>query len=153
MPESNGIKRLAYTPGEFAEFFGKSQTWAYRQIYANKIKAISAHGRIIIPLSEVERILGAAEEYNGRKRKRKKKESDSTKAARVTKEELKETASQIPNPWQLYLQQLRTGKKTSKVTEKVPSTSATDKGKPAKPETPLARLLRRTNHDKNLPGA
>lgn len=59
-------KRVAYSPGEFAELFGKSQTWGYRQIYAGKVKAITEHGRILIPAKEVERILESAGIYNGR---------------------------------------------------------------------------------------
>jgi hypothetical protein len=59
--------RVAFTPGEFAALFGKSQTWGYRQIYAGKVNAITEHGRILIPATEVERILGTAGRYNGLK--------------------------------------------------------------------------------------
>lgn len=58
--------RVAYSPGEFAELFGKGQTWGYRQIYAGKINAITEHGRILIPAREVERILESAGIYNGK---------------------------------------------------------------------------------------
>ncbi len=58
--------RVAYSPGEFAELFGKSQTWGYRQIYAGKVKAITEHGRILIPATEVERLLESAGIYHGR---------------------------------------------------------------------------------------
>ena len=58
--------RVAYSPGEFAELFGKSQTWGYRQIYAGKVKAITEHGRILIPATEVERLLESAGIYQGR---------------------------------------------------------------------------------------
>jgi hypothetical protein len=58
-------KRVAYSPGEFAELFGKSQTWGYRQIYAGKVNAITEHGRILIPAKEIERILEKAGIYNG----------------------------------------------------------------------------------------
>ena len=37
--------RVAFSPGEFAALFGKSQTWGYRQIYAGKVKAIDEYGR------------------------------------------------------------------------------------------------------------
>ena len=57
--------RVAYSPLEFAELFGKSQTWGYRQIYAGKVVTITQHGRILIPAKEVERILGNAGIYNG----------------------------------------------------------------------------------------
>lgn len=68
--------RVAYSPGEFAELFGKSQTWGYRQIYAGKVNAITEHGRILIPASEVERILQSAGIYNGKPTKTVKKGRD-----------------------------------------------------------------------------
>ena len=51
-------QRVTFSPGEFAALFGKSQTWGYRQIYAGKVKTITEYGRILIPASEVDRILG-----------------------------------------------------------------------------------------------
>jgi hypothetical protein len=59
-------QRFGFSPKEFGEANGKSATWAYRQIYAGRIKAISDCGRIIIPRSEVERFLARAAEYNPR---------------------------------------------------------------------------------------
>ena len=67
------LDRVAFSPGEFADLFGKSQTWGYRQIYAGKVKTITEYGRIQIPASEVERILGTAGTYNGLKPKVPKK--------------------------------------------------------------------------------
>lgn len=67
MPES--LKRVAYSPAEFAGMFGKSQTWGYRQIYAGKVKTITQHGRILIPAADVERILAEAGIYNGEKKR------------------------------------------------------------------------------------
>jgi hypothetical protein len=61
MPE-----RVAYSPQEFSALFGKSQTWGYRQIYAGKVEAISQFGRLMIPASEVERIVQTADQYSGR---------------------------------------------------------------------------------------
>ncbi len=61
-PES---KRVAYTPGEFAAFCGKSQTWGYRQISEGKINAHTKHGRILIPAVEVDNILQSAGIYDG----------------------------------------------------------------------------------------
>ena len=49
-------ERVAFTPTEFAAFFGHEQTWSYRQIYAGKIRVITGHGRMLIPKSEVERL-------------------------------------------------------------------------------------------------
>ena len=69
MPETSSLKRVAYSPGEFATLFGKSQTWGYRQIYAGHVKTITQHGRILIPAAEVDRILGKAGIYNGEKKR------------------------------------------------------------------------------------
>ena len=66
-------KRVAYSPAEFAELFGKSQTWGYRQIYAGKVTAITQHGRILIPAKEVEKILESAGIYNGLEKPKKAK--------------------------------------------------------------------------------
>src|SRR5262249_41321163 len=57
-------QRFSFSPREFAEANGKSATWAYRQIYAGRIKPISDCGRLIIPRSEVERFLARTVEYN-----------------------------------------------------------------------------------------
>jgi hypothetical protein len=63
------LDRVAFSPGEFASLFGKSQTWGYRQIYAGKVKTVTELGRILIPAGEVERVLGKAGAYNGLKPK------------------------------------------------------------------------------------
>ena len=67
--KTGGKERVAYSPGEFAALFGKSQTWGYRQIYAGKVKTITQHGRILIPAADVERILAEAGIYNGEKKR------------------------------------------------------------------------------------
>ena len=72
---SESPKHVGFSPGEFAELFGKSQTWGYRQIYAGKVKTITQHGRILIPAADVERILGEAGIYNGEKKRVAKVES------------------------------------------------------------------------------
>lgn len=59
-------KRMAYSPGEFAALFGKQQTWGYRQLYRGTVKAITQCGRIMIPRSEIDRLLGSAKEYDGK---------------------------------------------------------------------------------------
>jgi hypothetical protein len=69
MKDHPALSRVAFSPGEFAALFGKSQTWGYRQLYAGKVKSITEHGRILIPAKEVERILGSAGVYNGLKPK------------------------------------------------------------------------------------
>jgi predicted site-specific integrase-resolvase len=60
-------ERVVLTPTEFASIFGRHYTWAYRQIYAGKVKVISKLGRIMIPRSEVDRLLQTTETYNGKK--------------------------------------------------------------------------------------
>jgi helix-turn-helix protein len=47
-------ERLAFSPKEFAAALGKSPTYAYRQIYAGRIKPISDAGRLLIPRVEVD---------------------------------------------------------------------------------------------------
>jgi hypothetical protein len=56
--------RAAYSPREFAASCGKHPTWAYRLLYGGKIRAITELGRILIPASELERVLDLAEPYN-----------------------------------------------------------------------------------------
>src|SRR6266446_7630194 len=56
--------RAAYSPAEFAALFGRSPTWAYRQIYAGRIKPICDIGRLLIPRSEVDSFLARKAEYN-----------------------------------------------------------------------------------------
>jgi len=56
--------RAAYSPAEFAAACGKHPSWAYRLLYANKLKAVTELGRILIPASELERVLGLAGPYN-----------------------------------------------------------------------------------------
>lgn len=60
------IIRAGYSPAEFAGLFGKHPCWTYRQLYAGKVHAVTTLGRILIPASEVERILAPAEPYNPR---------------------------------------------------------------------------------------
>jgi hypothetical protein len=57
-------ERLALSPREFAAAVGRSPTYAYRQIYAGRIKPISDVGRLLIARSEVDRFLARGAEYN-----------------------------------------------------------------------------------------
>lgn len=66
------MEKVTYTPPEFAEIFGKERTWAYRQLYAGKVQAITEFGRTMIPKSEVDRLLKEAGRYLGAKAKVKK---------------------------------------------------------------------------------
>ena len=53
-------QRAALTPREFAAQFGRSQTWAYRLIYARAIKVIKPAGALLIPRAELDRLLNGA---------------------------------------------------------------------------------------------
>jgi len=57
-------QRLAFSPFEFGHVLGRSETWAYRQLYSGTVKAISDAGRLLIPRSELDRFLARAAEYN-----------------------------------------------------------------------------------------
>src|SRR5260370_30493013 len=56
--------RAAYSPAEFAALCGRSPTWAYRQIYAGRLKPLTECGRLLIPRSEVDAFLSRKSEYN-----------------------------------------------------------------------------------------
>ena len=66
-PPVNSSERVVLTPTEFATLFGRHYSWAYRQIYAGKIKVISRLGRMMIPRSEVDRLLETKQIYTGKK--------------------------------------------------------------------------------------
>ena len=130
MKPEDPLERMAYSPKEFAALFGKSQTWGYRQIYAGKVKAITEHGRILIPAAEVEAILKTAGIYDGLK----------PKAVR-TKSETQALAPQLGNAWQSFLaarRQRTPPKKTPQDSsaKKRPSASAAR-------QAAMARLLQR----------
>jgi len=57
-------QRLAYSAAEFAALFGRSPTWAYRQIYAGRVKPIVDYGRFLIPHTQADFILARCREYN-----------------------------------------------------------------------------------------
>jgi hypothetical protein len=59
--------KISYTPEEFASCFGKSKYWAYRQIRLGRVHPITGYGDMIIPHSELERILNDKSRYMGRK--------------------------------------------------------------------------------------
>jgi hypothetical protein len=60
-------ERVVLTPTEFAGVFGRHYTWAYRQIYAGNVKVITKLGRMMIPRSEIDRLLQNKETYTGKK--------------------------------------------------------------------------------------
>ncbi|MEA3207167.1 MAG: hypothetical protein QOE70_224 [Chthoniobacter sp.] len=98
------LERVTFTPGEFAALFGKSQTWGYRQIYAGKVKTITEYGRILIPASEVERILATAARYEGIKKK----------LAR-TKAELQSMKPKLQSAWEIFIRQKRSSNRNSRM--------------------------------------
>jgi Helix-turn-helix domain len=57
-------RRAAYSPAEFAATCGRHPSWAYRLLYGGKIRAITELGRILIPASELERVLSLAQPYD-----------------------------------------------------------------------------------------
>ena len=64
LTEDQPTIRAAYSPREFAAKCGKHPTWAYRLLYDGKIQAVTQLGRILIPATELSRVLAAAEPYN-----------------------------------------------------------------------------------------
>jgi hypothetical protein len=64
-------ERLGYSPAEFAALYGRHPSWAYRLLYGGKVKALTDLGRILIPASELERVLATAAPYNPKPRKHK----------------------------------------------------------------------------------
>jgi len=59
-PSQAAENRRGYTPAEFAALFGRHATWAYRLLYSGQLKKIAYSGRIIIPLSELDRFTSNA---------------------------------------------------------------------------------------------
>ena len=126
MASESDLKRVAFSPGEFATLFGKQQTWGYRQIYAGKVKAITDHGRILIPAAEVDRILAKAGTYDGLK----------------VKVKLPKRGSKL-EAWEKFLEARRktSGKQTKGTAAKVPPRLRAASGNAR--EAALARLTRR----------
>ena len=77
-PDNFPPKRLAYSPAEFAVACGRHPTWAYRLLYAGKLNAISETGRLLIPASEIEKLLGGARPYDPQRKTKKRKAAKST---------------------------------------------------------------------------
>jgi hypothetical protein len=76
--ERRAATRAAYSPKEFAASCGRHPTWAYRLLYAGKVRALTDLGRILIPASELERVLSGAALYDPRPRKPKTQQSNAT---------------------------------------------------------------------------
>ena len=58
--------RLVLTPSEFGALFGRSKTWTYRLVYAGIIHPLKSTPTLMIPRSEVDRLLADTGEYNGK---------------------------------------------------------------------------------------
>lgn len=69
MQDHPSISREGYSPAEFARSFGKHASWAYRNLYAGRLKAVTQFGRLLIPRSEMERLTATAETYNPKPKK------------------------------------------------------------------------------------
>jgi hypothetical protein len=81
-PDLLSPERVVLSPAQFAAHFGRHYTWAYRQIYAGKVKVLSKIGRIMIAKSEVERLVADQTTYTGGARASRK--SNGSKSARET---------------------------------------------------------------------
>lgn len=62
--QNQTVNRAAYSPAEFAAACGRHPTWTYRLLYSGKLHAITQLGRLLIPKSELERVLSLAQRYN-----------------------------------------------------------------------------------------
>lgn len=54
--------RVAFTFAEFAALFGHERSWTYRMVKARRVRALTGYGAMMIPASEVERLLGGSAE-------------------------------------------------------------------------------------------
>lgn len=124
------MDRVTFSPGEFAELFGKSQTWGYRQIYAGKVKTITEYGRILIPAAEVDRILASAGRYNGLKKKPSR-----------TKAEIQALKPELKSAWSEFLAKSRA--RGSKPEKKGSSRLRTSTDTPNMRRAAIDRLVRR----------
>lgn len=145
MNDKAGFKRVAFSPAEFAELFGKSQTWGYRQIYAGKVNVITDHGRTLIPAAEVERILGSAGEYNGPTTDKQPLKKLKAKAP-LTKDELKVLAPQVPNAWESYLARRHNSSGVAPAAAPTPVRKSGQSRSPSK--TAMSRLMQKMKSPK-----
>jgi len=124
---------VAFSPREFAALFKKEQSWGYRQIYAGKVKTITEYGRIMVPASEVERILASAGRYEGKK-----------KPAR-TKTQLQALKPELQSAWQEFIRQKRNGERPS---SKKPEPASLPRSAVVRPEARRSALERLTRPNK-----
>ena len=132
MAEKSELQRVAFSPGEFAALFGKSQTWGYRQLYSGKVTAINEFGRLQIPASEVERILATAARYLGMPAKPTK-----------TKSELQSMKPELQSAWRLFVRRKRDGNGNRKNKADSSPSPHLDVPRPNARDAALRRLTRR----------
>jgi hypothetical protein len=68
--------RAAYSPAEVAATCGRHPSWAYRLLYSGKLHAITELGRILIPASELQRVLSLAQPYDPKPKAQPKPDSE-----------------------------------------------------------------------------
>jgi hypothetical protein len=56
--------RVAYSPAEFSRLFGHHPSWSYRLLYSGRVRAVSNLGRLLIPATEISRLLESAGLYD-----------------------------------------------------------------------------------------
>lgn len=56
--------RAAFSVAEFSKLFGRHPSWGYRRLYRGDVRAITEFGRVLVPCSEVQRLLKTARIYN-----------------------------------------------------------------------------------------
>ena len=56
------MKPKAYTADQFGKMFGKNGAWTRRMVNSGKLKAIRGWGEMMIPTSELDRIMDLASE-------------------------------------------------------------------------------------------
>jgi hypothetical protein len=54
------LDRAAVTLNECSALFGKETTWSYRLAYKGKLAVIKTMGRMMVPRSEIQRLMGSA---------------------------------------------------------------------------------------------
>lgn len=59
------MQRASLSPAEFSKICGRSRVWGYRRIYDGTVKVISVAGRIMIPITEIKKLISGAEPYSG----------------------------------------------------------------------------------------
>ncbi len=62
--ETVATERAAFSPREFGAKLGRSPSTVYRLLYSQKLRCITEFGRILIPASELDRVLNSAEAYD-----------------------------------------------------------------------------------------